>query len=41
MPKTEKQTFSQFHLIKNCIFIHQRNFFIFILEAVDWLMKNM
>ena len=38
--KTKKQTYSQFCLIKNCIFIHQRNFFILILEAVDQLAKN-
>ena len=31
---------SQSCLIKNCIFIHQGNFFILILEAVDRLAKN-
>ena len=33
--KTEKQIHSQFYLIKDCIFIHQRNFFILILKIVN------
>ena len=40
MLKIEKQTYSQFCLIKNYIFVHQGNFFIFILEAVNRLAKN-
>ena len=39
-PKTKKQMCSQFHLIKNCIFIHQRNFPTFILKIVNQLTKN-
>ena len=38
--KTEKQMCSQFYLIKNCILIHQRNFFMLILKAVNQLTKN-
>ena len=30
----------QFCLIKNCIFIHQRKFLIFILKTVNQLAKN-
>ena len=39
-PKTKKQTHSQFHLIKNCIFTHQKNSFTPILETVNQLAKN-
>ena len=41
MLKTEKQMHPQFYLIKNHIVIHQRNFLILILKAVNQLIKNM
>ena len=40
MPKTEKQMHLQSCLIKNCIFIHQGNFFIPILKPANQLTKN-
>ena len=40
IPKTKKQTHSQSCLIKNCIFIHQRNSFNLILETINQLTKN-
>ena len=40
IPKTKKQVYSQFHLIKNCIFTYQKNFPTFILKVVNQLAKN-